>query len=262
MMKGKLLRILRIVTLSVIVGLVGTLFSFLTLNKLQGGIPFSLYSNFNDYVAPDYGAEQTKAIQRSRDSAVRIVSGAPTLWGGMAYSSGTYFRANSRHYIITVLHGLVGNCETTYASYEEEFYPCIEMIIEDVDNDYAIWEVEPILSRTPIRIPQDLPTSPQWKNSYSLLKRLIYTGYPNTLGPLTLRGDVIGFSGTDYMYVFSYAWAGSSGSGVFDENGHYVGYIIAIDVGQTEFGVDVLENVVLVVPSFNVNWSSILQELP
>ena len=60
------------------------------------------------------------------------------------------------------------------------------------------------------------------------------------------------------MYVFSYAWGGSSGSGVFDKAGNYVGYIIAIDVGQTEFGVDVLENVVLVVPSFKIDWSTVL----
>jgi len=261
MMKGKIIKLLRLALLCMLVGSVGGFFSFLTLKNLQGQIPLSLYSNFQDYIAPDLELSETEAIVRSRQSAVKMVSGVPSMWGGgMAYSSGTYFTANNGYYVVTVSHGLVGECATTFAIYKEEFYACREIVIADPVHDYAILEVEKIPTRTPIVIPKDLPSPGEWKTSYSLLRKIIYTGYPNTIGPLTLRGDVVGFSGTEYMYVFSYAWGGSSGSGVFDENGNYVGYIIAIDVGQTEFGIDVLENVVLVVPSFNIDWSSILKE--
>ena len=51
---------------------------------------------------------------------------------------------------------------------------------------------------------------------------------------------------------------GSSGSGVFSTKGKYIGIVTAIDIGQTEFGVDILENVVLVTPVFKVDWSVIL----
>ena len=257
-MKRKLTRLLRLLLLCGIVATFGALISLWTLKDLNGRTPLSLYSDFENYIAPK--AHGAIAIERSRTSAVKIASGVPGLWGGLAFSSGTYFTANNRYYVLTVHHGMVGPCATTFAIYEDEFYACKEIVIDDERHDYAIIEIDQIPTRTPIQIPKHLPSELEWKDAYSLMQRTIYTGYPNTLGPLTLRGDVVGFYGTEYMYVFSYAWGGSSGSGVFDEDGNYVGYIIAIDVGQTEFGVDVLENVVLVVPSFNVDWSSILKE--
>ena len=36
--------------------------------------------------------------------------------------------------------------------------------------------------------------------------------------------------------------------------GKYIGYVVAIDVGQTEMGVQILENVVLVMPAYNIDW--------
>ena len=38
-----------------------------------------------------------------------------------------------------------------------------------------------------------------------------------------------------------------------------MGYIVAIDVGQTEYGMDVLENVILVVPHYRVDWRPLLE---
>ena len=92
------------------------------------------------------------------------------------------------------------------------------------------------------------------------MNKLIYTGFPNTIGPLTITGNVAGFGGSEYLYIISYAWQGSSGSGVFDKNGKYIGYVVAIDVGQTEFGIQVLENLVLVAPAFKVDWSKTITE--
>ena len=58
--------------------------------------------------------------------------------------------------------------------------------------------------------------------------------------------------------MFSHAYGGASGSGVFSASGKYIGHVVAIDVGRTEFGVDVLENIVIVVPAFNIDWSLVL----
>ena len=62
------------------------------------------------------------------------------------------------------------------------------------------------------------------------------------------------------IYFNSYAWSGSSGSGVFDSRGKFVGYIVALDVGRTEYGMDVLENVILVVPHYRIDWSPIFRK--
>ena len=116
-----------------------------------------------------------------------------------------------------------------------------------------------ITNRAPIRIPQDLPSGTQWKKSYSILNKIIYTGYPNDIGPLTLRGDVIGYNKDEYLYVFSHAYGGASGSGVFSKQGKYIGYVVAIDVGSTELGTDVLENIVIVAPALNIDWNLVLK---
>ena len=39
-----------------------------------------------------------------------------------------------------------------------------------------------------------------------------------------------------------------------------MGYIIALDVGKTEYGVQVLENVVMVGSSTNIDWSPLFKE--
>jgi hypothetical protein len=66
--------------------------------------------------------------------------------------------------------------------------------------------------------------------------------------------------------MISYAWSGSSGSGVFSQDGKYIGYVLAIDVGESGFGgAAILENVVLVIPAFKINWAAALdvaEEVP
>jgi len=76
-------------------------------------------------------------------------------------------------------------------------------------------------------------------------------------GPLTIDGKIIGYMGGDFIYVKSYAWSGSSGGGVFSSSGKLIGYVLALDVGQTEFGIEVLENIVFVVPITVVRWDAL-----
>ena len=59
--------------------------------------------------------------------------------------------------------------------------------------------------------------------------------------------------------MHSFAWGGASGSGVFGANGEFVGYILAIDIGETSYGIDVLEDIVIVVPAFKIDWATILK---
>ena len=86
-----------------------------------------------------------------------------------------------------------------------------------------------------------------------------YTGFPNSAGPFTLKGAIIGYLGSDYLYLQSYGWAGSSGAGVFATNGDLIGYVLAVDVGHTDYGVSVLENIIFVVPVSNVNWDVLVR---
>ena len=58
----------------------------------------------------------------------------------------------------------------------------------------------------------------------------------------------------------TYAWSGASGSGVFDERGDLIGIIMALDVGRTEFGIQILENFVIVVPIWKIDFATALME--
>lgn len=221
-------------------------------------VPATL-SQSDTNVSAYYSISFKKATKKSRQSAVQVVSLSP-LEGRLSIFSGTYFESAGSYFVITVMHGIMGECDSTKVIYQNEIHDCVKYITMDDAIDYAIIQVDKIDSRLPIRIPRDLPKNREWKESYSLLNKLVYTGYPNTLGPLTISGDVAGFIGTDYLYMLSYAWQGSSGSGVFDENGKYIGYVVAIDIGKTEHGIQILQNVVLVVPAFNVDWTKTITE--
>ena len=48
------------------------------------------------------------------------------------------------------------------------------------------------------------------------------------------------------------------GSGVFASDGTFIGIIKAVDVGQTVYGVDVLEDIVVVLLESRINWDLIL----
>jgi len=74
---------------------------------------------------------------------------------------------------------------------------------------------------------------------------------------VTVEGKVMSYAHGDIVFLHSYGWSGASGSGVFNQNGQLVGYISALLVGESEHGIDVLEDVVIVVPLFNINWSII-----
>ena len=237
------------------VAAVGSIFAVITLNNNFINIPKLPYRN---NISNEYSAAYKESIEKSRYSAVRVESLNPNLLVTSS-STGTYFKAKGRHYVITVEHGIYGPCSFLMIEYDYERYACKRYVKIDKLNDYAIIEIEgAIPDRKPVNIPEDLPRGSQWRASYSILNKIIYTGYPNSIGPLTLKGEVMGYANSDYLYVFSHAYGGASGAGVVSTKGKYIGLVNAIDVGQTEFGIDILENVVLVTPVFKVDWSVVL----
>jgi hypothetical protein len=197
--------------------------------------------------------QQKSVIKKSRNSSVRIVSYSAKM-DGIASLSGTYFTAFGKHYVLTVMHGLGGYCEFTKIVVDNKFFNCVEYIIVNVADDYAIMEVDPIPIREPLNFPRDLPKNKEWKNDLSLMTVVYHTGYPNNMGPLTFDGNIVGYSDDNYIYLNSYAWSGSSGSGVFNERGKLIGYVLALDIGMSEYGIDILEDIVVVVPASVVDW--------
>ena len=209
-------------------------------------------------ISKDIESSQLRAVKDSRLSAVRVLTISPDM---MIFSSasGTYFTYNGRYYVLTVNHGITGPCDTATIVAGSQNISCVRYVELNVPFDYAIIEVEKIDELRPIEIPHSFPKGDDWKDKLAVLSKTYYTGFPNmTEGPLTIMGYIMGYTSDDFILIHSYGWAGSSGSGVFSEKGELIGYVIAIDVGQTEYGVNVLEDVVYVVPTFKIDWSVLI----
>ena len=214
-----------------------------------------------DSLTHAYPVSSKKAIKNSINSSVRIIA-LDIQHNQVSVSSGTYFKHGEGFYILTVKHGISDlMCETIKIEADGMLYSCDQIVSYDTQNDYVIMSVEEIKERKAINFPKDFVSKfREWKETISPLETLIYTGFPNTIGPVTLSGRVMGISPDDYIYYNSYAWSGSSGSGVFNSKGKFIGYIVAIDVGRTEHGMDVLENVILVVPHYRIDWTVLMNE--
>jgi len=237
-------------TLSVILGVIFGLF-LMTLLFLhpQPENPHSYQT-----VSRQYDISQKQAITRSVNSAVRVVSMDLTV-GSISSLSGTYFTFGGKFYVLTSAHGVLKGCDGLMVFHFEENQPCTKMVIINRDADYAIFEIEAMETRKAIKIPKALAN---WKKSYNLLDKTYYTGYPNSIGPTTWTGNISGFTG-DYLIVQTYAWSGASGSGVFDERGELIGIVMALDVGANEYGYQVLNNFVIVVPTWQIDFGSLLE---
>ncbi len=234
------------------------------------GVVYSVYKHLTDIptreeiqdvenISKGLPEIEREAVSLSRNTAIQILSVSPET-GMLANTSGTYFTADGRYFVVTVMHGLVGPCELIRISADNEFYNCIEVVVVNPVVDYAIIEIEKIENRNPMKLSRHLPKSQQWKSVLSAQNKIFYTGFPNGLGPLTFSGQVIGYNDFDSLYINSYAWGGSSGSGVFSYDGKYIGCILAIDVGKTEYGVDVMEDIILVTPAFKMDWAAVFEK--
>lgn len=201
-----------------------------------------------------YDISQRQAISRSVNSSVRVVS-IDTQTGTVSALSGTYFTFGGNYYVLTSAHGINNGCDDVGVFHFDEMTVCIEMVKIDKKIDYAIFEVGKLPSRQPIKIPNALAN---WKKSYNLLDKTYYTGYPNNIGPTSWTGTISGFTG-DYLILQTYAWSGSSGSGVFDEKGELIGIIMALDVGQSIYGTQILNNLVIVIPIWQIDFSCLME---
>ena len=217
--------------------------------------PNEVEPNNNEVSSIHYDINQKQALQRSTNSAVRVFSLKKEVMG-MSALSGTYFTFDENYYVLTSAHGIISGCDMIIIKHLEETAMCEKIVALDRELDYAIIKIPELGTRKPIKIPRALAN---WRKSYNLLDRTYYTGYPNSNGPTTWTGTIAGFSG-DYLILQTYAWSGASGSGVFDEKGDLIGIIMALDVGRTEFGIQILENFVIVVPIWKIDFATALME--
>ena len=85
------------------------------------------------------------------------------------------------------------------------------------------------------------------KDSKNLLgANVSYSGFPGRHELVTIRGHVASLE-RDMIVTNMFGWFGSSGSGVFDKQGRFLGVVSAIDVGNIGYPIP-LDSIVWVAP--------------
>ena len=175
--------------------------------------------------------------QRARSAAVKVRS---LLQGG--HGSGTYMVAHDRRVVVTAAH-VVRNESVMAIDGRDGETVVGQVVFADHDIDIAFIVVPEMETRTAIRY------RPQRRFDERLVgTTLTYTGFPSHHDLLTIRGYIAAVE-KGHLVTNMFGWFGSSGSGVFDQHGRYMGCVSGIDVGTIGFGVRIpLESIVWVAP--------------
>ena len=171
--------------------------------------------------------KKAEAHEISRRSQLKIVSFHSN--GGMGHGTGTYLTYKDNAYIITAAH-VIRDADFSGVIYNKEIY-WVEPLIVFTDRDIAILRVATIPNKESV----DLKKVKVAKK-IEIGDRLVYTGYPNLTGPLTIFGTVAGHSGETSVILQSYAWGGASGSLILNEKGELVGILSGIELAHTDLG--------------------------
>jgi hypothetical protein len=183
----------------------------------------------------------TEAVITSRQSTVRVFS-LDLRDGGLSSMTGTYITYKGKYFVLTAAHGIYGGCILTTIGIDDELYDCINITLLSRQWDYAVIQVEELPHRIPVRIGDQSPRRKEWVAELATQNTVFYTGYPNDGGPYTFDGRIVGYNENTAVYVDSFGWSGSSGAGVFSQTGNLIGWVMALEVGDSYFGRQVLEN--------------------
>jgi hypothetical protein len=207
-------------------------------------------------VGENLSFEEKRAVIRSRRSAVQVMS-VDLYDGGISGSSGTYITYQDKYFVLTTSHGIGEVCELTQIIVGDDLFTCKQYVLRDPQTDYMIIQVDVIPDLVPVDIQHNTPHRQEWMTDLATMNTIYYTGYPNNGGPYTFDGRIVAYRENEALFVDSYGWSGSSGAGVFSASGNLVGWIMALEVGETHFGRQVLENFIWVIPLFNINWEAV-----
>ena len=179
---------------------------------------------------------------RARNAAVKVVNMGE---GFQAQGSGTLFRVDGQYIVVTAAH-VVRDAQSVIITTPDGLGYFGTPLMADHELDYAILLVPEIAGRTPLRL------RPLQEQHFRVGAHVTYTGFPNGHNLLSISGELSGRARGQHLIMHSYAWPGSSGSCVFDNQGRLVGVLRAVDVGQAILP-QIIEDIVWIVPAWRIN---------
>jgi S1-C subfamily serine protease len=184
----------------------------------------------------------TLVEHRARSAAVKVRS---LTKGG--HGSGTYMVAYGRRIVVTAAH-VVRNEKSMAIDGRDGETVVGQVVLVDHRVDLAYLVVPEIKTRTAVRYRPVV----QYNDRLVGLS-ITYTGFPSHHDLLTIRGYV---SAMERNMIVSnmFGWFGSSGSGVFDSRGRYIGCVSGIDMGMFGMGLRIpLEEIVWIAPTSRID---------
>ena len=183
---------------------------------------------------------------RARAAAVKVVNIGEDF---QAQGSGTIFRVDGQFIVITAAH-VIQNAQSVIVTTPEGLGYFGTPLMVNHELDYAVLLVPEISGRTPLRL------RPLQEAQMRVGAHVTYTGFPNGHNLLSISGEISGMAQGEHLIMHSYAWPGSSGSCVFDNQGRLVGVLRAVDVG-TAILPQIIEDIVWIVPAWRINFSAL-----
>jgi len=188
----------------------------------------------------------TRLAGNTRNATVEVFSVRPQ---GVAFGTGTVFKYKGKTIVLTAAHVIGGVENTIGIAIGDEETEAI-LVYYDESTDLAVLIIPDITSVKPMNL------RPLKERNLKIGQDVIYSGYPNLSGLLTIEGYIAGLHPRGDLYMHSYGWSGASGSAVFDTSGRLVGVLVALDVGQGYVGMpSIIEDVVVVVPIWKLNFN-------
>ena len=151
--------------------------------------------------------------------------------------------------VITAAH-VIQNAQSVIVTTPEGLGYFGTPLMVNHELDYAILLVPEIAGRTPLRL------RPLQEAQVRVGAHVTYTGFPNSHNLLSISGELSGMARGEHLIMHSYAWPGSSGSCVFDNQGRLVGVLRAVDVGQAILP-QIIEDIVWIVPAWRIDFSTL-----
>jgi S1-C subfamily serine protease len=202
----------------------------------------------------DVTTYNTFAHRISRNSAVRVqIDYGGALIGG----SGTYFKWKGHNMVITAAHlyafggGSELVDEAVITTPREKVIG--KLVYMDKYVDIAIFAVPELESRKAAKFNR--------ADGYEIGEPTVYSGFPGPNNLLTFDGTMSGEGYNTDIAMHSFAWPGSSGSGVFNSDGEFLGVVVSIMVGGGPSGKQLIGSVVYVAPAALIDSAYLLQNL-